>query len=149
MRGLSGRLRLLVPLFSEYAWKVARYTSAAPFYFRASDNFVDGGLLANDPSLHALTTIQNHLRSQGRDEGVSLVVSLGSGTNPAKAYRDMEITKSNLLQYLYKHGRLLHFMFDLVSSYSLTYLHASKGHECLNHPSDIGWVSWSKESIYI
>ena len=97
-----------------YVWKVARYTSAAPFYFTARDNYVDGGLLANNPSLHALSTIQDHLRSEGHGTGVSLVVSVGSGTNPPRTYKNMEI--SNFLQYLYKHVEFLHFMADVVST---------------------------------
>ena len=74
---------------------------------------MDGGLLANNPSLHALSTIQDHLRSEGHGTGVSLVVSVGSGTNPPRTYKNMEI--SNFLQYLYKHVEFLHFMADVVS----------------------------------
>ena len=54
----------LVPI--ELVWKVARYTSAAPFYFRELDNYVDGGVRANNPCQHALRIIQMHLRSQRR-----------------------------------------------------------------------------------
>ena len=40
------------PSFSpplELVWKVARYTSAGPTYFSECDDFVDGGVLANNP----------------------------------------------------------------------------------------------------
>ena len=42
----------------ELVWKVGRYTSAAPIYFTECDNYVDGGLLANNPCSDALTKIQ-------------------------------------------------------------------------------------------
>jgi patatin-like phospholipase/acyl hydrolase len=94
-------------------WEVARYTSAAPFYFRAKDNYVDGGLLASNPSLHGLTTIQDHLRREGRGTGVSLLVSVGAGMNPPKAYKNLEIT--NGVQYLLRNVRFLKFMGNVVS----------------------------------
>ena len=95
-------------------WKVGRYTSAAPFYFRSLDNYVDGGLLANNPSLHALTTIQNHLRREGRGRKVSLVVSIGTGINPQKDYRNLDIT--NCFLYCFWNVRLVEFMANVMVS---------------------------------
>ena len=51
-------IRLLFSLNSELVWRVGRYTSAAPVYFTECDNFVDGGLLANNPCSDGLTKIQ-------------------------------------------------------------------------------------------
>ena len=48
----------LSPSLSELVWKVARYTSAAPIYFTECDEYVDGGMLAKNPSCDALTKIQ-------------------------------------------------------------------------------------------
>ena len=45
----------------ELVWKVARYTSAAPFFFTECDNYVDGGVKANNPTHFALTEIQDYL----------------------------------------------------------------------------------------
>lgn len=47
---------------SEPIWKVARYTSAAPLFFTESDHYVDGGVLANNPTEYALTAINNFYR---------------------------------------------------------------------------------------
>ncbi len=48
----------------EHVWKVGRYTSAAPMYFKELDNYVDGGVVANNPCQYALTRIQRFLRDQ-------------------------------------------------------------------------------------
>ena len=65
-------------------WKVARYTSAGPVMFGEADDYVDGGLLANNPSESGLTRIQDYYRSRGEKLPISLVVSVGSGKYPAK-----------------------------------------------------------------
>ena len=82
---------------TELVWKVARYTSAAPFYFRPEDQYMDGGLLAPNPSLHALTTIQDHLRRIDSDVGVSLVVSVGAGINRISDYSKIKMNISNIV----------------------------------------------------
>lgn len=37
----------------ELVWKVARYTSAGPTYFTECNNYVDGGVMANNPCMEA------------------------------------------------------------------------------------------------
>ena len=57
-----GHTGLCIILFdTELVWKVARYTTAAPVYFSECDNYVDGGVKANDPSAFGLTEIQSFL----------------------------------------------------------------------------------------
>ncbi|XP_023225237.1 85/88 kDa calcium-independent phospholipase A2-like isoform X2 [Centruroides sculpturatus] len=41
----------------QLVWRAARSTGAAPTYFRSSGRFIDGGLIANNPTLDALTEI--------------------------------------------------------------------------------------------
>ena len=43
---------------TELIWKVGRYTSAAPVYITEMDNYVDGGVLANNPAMTGITHIQ-------------------------------------------------------------------------------------------
>ena len=76
---------------------VACYTSAAPFYFKPKDQYMDGGVLAPNPSLHALTTIQDHLRCSSSDVGVSLVVSVGAGMNQISDYSKTKMTLANVV----------------------------------------------------
>ena len=47
--------------FAEFVWKAARYTSAAPVFFAECDNYVDGGVVANNPTTFALPEIQEFL----------------------------------------------------------------------------------------
>ena len=41
-------------------WRAARCSGAAPTYFRALDRYLDGGLIANNPTLDVLTEIHNY-----------------------------------------------------------------------------------------
>ena len=66
-------------LHTEKVWKVARYTSAAPLFFTEMDDYVDGGVLANNPSIDGLATIMSHHRKMGQTLPISLVVSVGTG----------------------------------------------------------------------
>ena len=72
-------------------WKVARYTSAAPVLFGECDGYVDGGVLANNPSESGLTRILNHYRSMGEKLPISLVVSVGSGKYPIKELGSVDV----------------------------------------------------------
>lgn len=67
--------RVNPPALSEdqLVWHAARATGAAPSYFRAFGRFLDGGLIANNPTLDAMTEIHEHnlaLQSVGRESEV-------------------------------------------------------------------------------
>ena len=83
IRGGGGRgsVHCFIP-FAELVWKVARYTSAAPMYFTEFENYVDGGVLANNPCDEGLIRIQGHFRQLGVRTFVSCVVSVGCGVYP-------------------------------------------------------------------
>ena len=44
----------------QFVWQAARASGAAPTYFRAFGRFLDGGLMANNPSLDILTEIHEY-----------------------------------------------------------------------------------------
>lgn len=71
-----------IDLSNKYVWEVARYTSAAPVYFDELDDYVDGGVLANNPGASGLTIIQQMYRSIDQKLPISLVVSVGGGQMP-------------------------------------------------------------------
>ena len=81
---------------AELVWKVARYTSAAPFYFKEFEGYIDGGMMANNPSEVGLTEIQKFYHERGEKLPISLVVSIGSGKNPGTPLGEIDI-KSNFL----------------------------------------------------
>ncbi|NWZ42674.1 PLPL9 phospholipase, partial [Brachypodius atriceps] len=72
----------------QLVWRAARCSGAAPTYFRPIGRFLDGGLLANNPTLDAMAEIHEYnktLIKKGRKEEVrklGLVVSLGTGKPP-------------------------------------------------------------------
>jgi len=74
----------------QLVWKAARASGAAPAVFRPDGCFVDGGILANNPTLDVLTEIAEYnqaLRSVDRvDEVVDpeVVLSLGTGVSPVR-----------------------------------------------------------------
>ena len=78
-------------LFVGPVWKVARYTTAAPMFFKECDNYVDGGVLANNPCDYGMTAIQNFYRHQEQKIPITVVVSVGTGVYPAEKLGNTEI----------------------------------------------------------
>ncbi|XP_063164384.1 85/88 kDa calcium-independent phospholipase A2 isoform X2 [Candoia aspera] len=72
----------------QLVWQAARSSGAAPTYFRPIGRFLDGGLLANNPTLDAITEINEYNKSLiQKDQGdkvkkLGVVVSLGTGRAP-------------------------------------------------------------------
>ena len=75
---------------------MARYTVGGPIYFSALDDYVDGGVLANNPSAGGLTKIQDFYRSRHQRLPISVVVSVGSGKLP-----DHELGSVDAHEFLY------------------------------------------------
>ena len=53
-------------------------------FFKEFEDYVDGGVLANNPCDYGLTAIQNYYRQQGIDLPIALVVSVGTGIQPSE-----------------------------------------------------------------
>lgn len=52
-------------------------------FFTEVDNYVDGGVIANNPTDYGMTAIQNFFRLQGMKLPIAMVVSIGTGVYPA------------------------------------------------------------------
>jgi patatin-like phospholipase/acyl hydrolase len=66
----------------EFVVDVALRTSAAPTYFPSRDGFIDGGVLANNPSMAALTQALDTRTEEPPPELADIaLLSLGTGTN--------------------------------------------------------------------
>lgn len=82
--------KYFAPSADELVWCACRASGAAPTYFTAFENFIDGGLIANNPTLDAITEVQKYnaaLDQVGRgveNEHLTLVLSIGCGRLPRK-----------------------------------------------------------------
>ncbi|OTF79049.1 hypothetical protein BLA29_007486 [Euroglyphus maynei] len=89
----------------EYLWKVARATSAAPTFFNQCEQYIDGGLVANNPTLDLLTEIESIKQADkiisviiiidnNSDEenfDIDIVVSIGTGEMPSSPFERLDI----------------------------------------------------------
>lgn len=96
------------PPEKQLVWEAGRATGAAPSYFRAYKRFLDGGLIANNPTLDAMTEIHEYnmaLRSVGREKEavpVSVVLSLGTGLIPVTELKDLDVFRPDSIWSLGK-----------------------------------------------
>uniref|UniRef100_A0A673HF04 phospholipase A2 n=1 Tax=Sinocyclocheilus rhinocerous TaxID=307959 RepID=A0A673HF04_9TELE len=87
----------------QLVWRAARSSGAAPTYFRPMGRFLDGGLLANNPTLDAMAEIHQYNKAlKGRESEVcrlGVVVSLGTGKPPQVAVNSVDVFRpSNPLE---------------------------------------------------
>ncbi|XP_061536518.1 85/88 kDa calcium-independent phospholipase A2 isoform X1 [Phycodurus eques] len=89
----------------QLVWRAARSSGAAPTYFRPMGRFLDGGLLANNPTLDAMSEVHQYykvLKAEGHGveiKKLGLVVSLGTGKPPQVAVSSVDVFRpSNPLE---------------------------------------------------
>ncbi|XP_077979485.1 85/88 kDa calcium-independent phospholipase A2-like isoform X2 [Glandiceps talaboti] len=81
----------------QLVWRAARSSGAAPTYFRPMGRFLDGGLIANNPTVDVLTEIHEynmHLKQQGYDtiaRKLGVVVSIGTGRIPMRKVKQVDV----------------------------------------------------------
>ncbi|XP_055875592.1 85/88 kDa calcium-independent phospholipase A2-like isoform X1 [Biomphalaria glabrata] len=74
--------------WEQKVWEAARSSGAAPTYFRGYGPFLDGGLIANNPTLDVLTEIHEYnmglsISKRGQEvRPIGCVISLGCGRIP-------------------------------------------------------------------
>ena len=94
---VSDKFKETLPPEQQLLWKAARATGAAPSYFRAFGRFLDGGLIANNPTLDAMTEIHEYnlaLEAVDRSNEIvplSLVVSIGTGLIPMSPLQNVDV----------------------------------------------------------
>ncbi|XP_034752966.1 85/88 kDa calcium-independent phospholipase A2 isoform X2 [Etheostoma cragini] len=89
----------------QLVWRAARSSGAAPTYFRPMGRFLDGGLLANNPTLDAMSEIHQcnkALKAEGHGNEIKklgIVVSLGTGKPPQVVVNSVDVFRpSNPLE---------------------------------------------------
>ena len=74
-------------------WETVVMTSAAPAYFQPFEGkFIDGGLMANNPTLDGMAEIINQGKREGKPVKLGCVLSLGTGIPPVKHVDKVAIT---------------------------------------------------------
>ncbi|XP_076585124.1 85/88 kDa calcium-independent phospholipase A2 [Chaetodon auriga] len=89
----------------QLVWRAARSSGAAPTYFRPMGRFLDGGLLANNPTLDAMSEVHQYnkaLKAEGRVNEIKklgVVVSLGTSKPPQVVVSSVDVFRpSNPLE---------------------------------------------------
>lgn len=72
------------------AYKVALYTSAAPTYFPSVDGYIDGGVVANNPSLAALAQTQDRRAELSPRPALHEIALFSLGTGASRHYVEGE-----------------------------------------------------------
>lgn len=88
---------------------------------RPFNNFIDGGLIANNPTLDALTEIHQYnlalaaCHRENEQCPVSIVISLGTGLVPVKNNVELPANLPDILKVLIELPGLLSILIDQVS----------------------------------
>lgn len=73
-------------------WEAVRASSSAPTYFPAfKDKFLDGGLMANNPTLDTMAEVLKDSKTAGQPLQLGMVVSLGCGVAAGQSISDISI----------------------------------------------------------
>ena len=95
-------------------------------HFTEMDDYVDGGVLANNPCDSGLTAIQNFCRSRGKKLDIACVVSLGCGNIPAeklgKTDAHLYLTVGNIIKIDSIRSRVMNLI-TLLSSCGFSIIH--------------------------
>jgi calcium-independent phospholipase A2 len=74
------------------AWEAGRISSAAPVYFQSFEKkFLDGGLMANNPTIDAITEVIQQGKYEAKPVKIGLVVSVGTGVVPRKSVENVDV----------------------------------------------------------
>lgn len=106
------------------AWKAARASSAAPVMFTAFQDYVDGGVMANNPCEYAMAEIHRYYDSRSEKEpDFSLAVSVGTGIFPHAGVGDINMFAKGIFDFkkIYEGVRGLLDMFTKTVSACTSY----------------------------
>ena len=73
-----------------HVWEAGRATTAAPIYFPPhKERYIDGGVMANNPTLSAMTEVVQAAVEEKKQAKFGLVVSIGTGYGPSLPVKDV------------------------------------------------------------
>ncbi|XP_052261782.1 85/88 kDa calcium-independent phospholipase A2-like isoform X1 [Dreissena polymorpha] len=125
VQGQNEQFEPVKPPHEQLIWKCARCSGAAPTYFRAFGQFMDGGMISNNPTLDLLTEIHEYntglkfrkwcakqkqreeCKSPDKNEADSVrplgvVVSLGTGRVPLIKHNHIDVFKPSGILEVHK-----------------------------------------------
>ena len=95
-------------------WQAARASSAAPTYFPAYDmKFLDGGVMANNPTLDGMAEMFSEARNEGRNIKVGCVLSLGTGEVEPADLKHINIVTPHSLSDIFHDAEALAGLADI------------------------------------
>ena len=84
-------------------WEAARASSAAPYYFDPyKKRLIDGGVMANNPTLDSLAEIFHQGEWEGKTVNVRLVLSIGTGVPIARQLEHIGVHRPNGASSIFK-----------------------------------------------
>lgn len=129
----------------ELVWKVARSTCAGPMLFSEFNNYVDGGVLCNNPTEHGVTTIQNYHWEKDEKLPISLVVSVGSGMYPEEKLGNLDVQDISLANLSHLKHRVINLVDLFMNAVSfLIYFLADLGALCMYKDAKF-YMHWYKK----
>ena len=103
------------------AWEAACASSAAPMYFHPfHEKYIDGGVMANNPTLDAMSEIFQQGERENKDVRLGLVFSIGTGDPPSVGLKDVGVTVPRLrtiLHDIFNIGNAVSGLVNLVNQF--------------------------------
>ena len=102
-------------------WEAARASSAAPVYFHPfKEIYVDGGVMANNPTLDAMAEIFHQGKREGKDVRLGLVFSIGTGNPPDVELDDVGVAVpkvSTMLRDIFNIGDTVSGLVNMINQF--------------------------------
>ena len=102
---------------SQDVYEAAKATSAAPYYFPpVKGRFIDGGIIANNPTLPAMVRIMEETKKEGKQAKLGCVISLGTGKPPVEEVEEaVNVHFSSYADMLFNFGDAMNNLSNLFS----------------------------------
>ena len=102
---------------SQDVYEAAKATSAAPYYFPpVKGRFIDGGIMASNPTLPAMVRIMEETKKEGKQAKLGCVISLGTGKPPVEELEEaVDIHFSSYADMLFNFGDVISNLKNLFS----------------------------------
>ena len=85
-----------LPPKKRLVWEAARSTTAAvPFLHPFEGKFIDGGMIANNPTVDTIVDIVELSKKEKKNRKIKLVLSLSTGESPPEAIEDIDFEEVN------------------------------------------------------